>query len=91
MDQITKQPVEITQELIALYTTRKEVYDKLSTIKIDKKLSEKIPGIISQSDLSLKELNWIHYSTSRLNTPKKRNYYIQEAISLGDPAEKKAN
>jgi len=56
MNQITKQPVEITQELIALYTTRKEVCDKLPATKIDKELSEKIPEIISQSDLSIKEL-----------------------------------
>lgn len=56
MNQITKQPVEITQELIALYTTRKEVCDKLSAIKIDKELSEKIPEIINQSDLGIKEL-----------------------------------
>ena len=56
MNEIPKQPVEITQELIAFYTTRKEVGEKLPADKIDQELSRKIPEILSQSDVSIKEL-----------------------------------
>ena len=46
----TKTPVQITQELIALHTTRKEVVEKMTAKELSGDLKEKLLSAAKQSD-----------------------------------------
>lgn len=56
MENLAKTPVEIVQELIAVYTTRKEAVDKLTTKSPGEELTAKLSTSAQQSDQFIAEL-----------------------------------